>query len=72
MYVWHRDSAELVSVLAGHGPGLVNAVAWTGKGMFASASDDHTVRVWGVRPHPEAGRSATNGVADGEGLLVAA
>lgn len=50
IYVWHRDTAALVLVLPGHGPGAINAVAWNPKhaGMFASASDDRTVRIWGL------------------------
>lgn len=48
IYIWHRDTGSLVSVLSGHGAGSVNAVAWNWKrpGMFASASDDRTVRIW--------------------------
>ena len=46
VYVWHRHSGTLLEVLPGHS-GAVNAVAWCpSKSMFASASDDHTVRVW--------------------------
>jgi len=60
-----------VSVLSGHGPGLINAVAWAERGMFATASDDHTVRVWGVRPQAEAG-VRSNGAANGEGRLLVA
>jgi len=71
IYIWHRDSAELVSVLSGHGPGLINAVSWTGRGMFASASDDHTVRVWGARPTAQAGLGS-NGLAFGDGRLAVA
>ena len=49
VYIWHRHSAALLEVLPGHS-GTVNAVAWspTDPHMFASCSDDHTVRVWGV------------------------
>lgn len=46
VYVWARHSGALVDVLPGHS-GAVNAVAWhPTRCMFASASDDHTVRVW--------------------------
>lgn len=53
IYVWHRDTGNLIKVLAGHGLGSVNAVAWN-KGrrdsMFASVSDDKSVRVWEIPP----------------------
>lgn len=47
VYIWHRHSAALLEVLAGHSA-AVNAVAWgpSSAPMLASASDDGTVRVW--------------------------
>ena len=46
VYIWHRHSGTLLEVLAGHS-GAVNAVVWSpSRCMLASASDDHTVRVW--------------------------
>lgn len=48
IYVWHKETGSLIEVLNGHSEGSVNAVAWNPKHptMFASAGDDHTVRIW--------------------------
>ncbi|KAG8992009.1 hypothetical protein FRB90_001136, partial [Tulasnella sp. 427] len=52
VYIWRKETGTLVEVLSGHGKGNVNAVAWNPKevGMFASCSDDHTIRIWEAPP----------------------
>ncbi|KAG8904251.1 hypothetical protein FRB99_002035 [Tulasnella sp. 403] len=48
VYIWRKETGTLVEVLSGHGKGNVNSVAWNPKevGMFASCSDDKTIRIW--------------------------
>lgn len=47
IYVWNRETKDLIEVLAGH-VGIVNCVRFnpTVPTMFASCSDDGKVRIW--------------------------
>ncbi|KAK4768414.1 hypothetical protein SAY87_003555 [Trapa incisa] len=47
VYVWNRQSTRLIEVLSGHKM-TVNCVSWNPmrQKMLASASDDHTIRIW--------------------------
>ena len=48
VYIWHSETGVLLEALTGHGEGSVNAVDWnpTNERMFASCSDDHSIRIW--------------------------
>ncbi|CAI5997853.1 unnamed protein product [Closterium sp. NIES-65] len=66
VYMWHRDTGEVMEVLPGHS-GTVNAVSWptTRPHMFATASDDGTVRIWGLPSLVAGGLGMEVGGSDG-------
>ncbi|GJP34973.1 hypothetical protein CLOM_g19446 [Closterium sp. NIES-68] len=66
VYMWHRDTGEVMEVLPGHS-GTVNAVSWpaTRPHMFATASDDRTVRIWGLSSVAAGGHGVSGGMARG-------
>ncbi|GHJ90213.1 hypothetical protein NliqN6_6615 [Naganishia liquefaciens] len=47
VYVWHKDTGGLLEVLEGHGAAVTD-VAWNPvfSNLFASCSDDYTIRLW--------------------------
>ncbi|KIJ69067.1 hypothetical protein HYDPIDRAFT_172550 [Hydnomerulius pinastri MD-312] len=71
VYVWNRDSGALLEKLPGHGMGSVNSVAWNPRNewMFASCSDDCTIRVWEPLPCDTGGPlpSASDVMVNGKG-----
>ncbi|KAJ5981459.1 hypothetical protein N7499_001532 [Penicillium canescens] len=48
VYIWHKENGNLVETLEGHEKGCVNSISWNPRdpGMFASAGDDESVRIW--------------------------
>ena len=50
VYIWNHRVGTLIQTLRGHS-GVVNAVSWSPRGgLLASASDDHTIRIWSGDP----------------------
>ncbi|GAA5867882.1 hypothetical protein JCM1840_003474 [Sporobolomyces johnsonii] len=52
IFIYHRDTGRLLHTLTGHARTTVNAVAWnpSHRAMWASCSDDRTVRIWEMAP----------------------
>jgi WD repeat-containing protein 26 len=65
IYVWHRDTAEILETLDGHKHGSVNSVSWNpvDDGVFASCSDDGTIRIWEAPTWTSAGDSIADSSA---------
>lgn len=59
VYIWSRETAELLLKLAGHFQ-IVNSVHWHPKNpsLFASASDDTRIKLWGLLEYADAEVSA--------------
>jgi len=52
VYLWHRRQEQPIMIFSGH-TRTVNCVSWhpTLPLLFASASDDATVRIWSTADH---------------------
>ncbi|KAH9001061.1 WD40-repeat-containing domain protein [Lactarius akahatsu] len=65
VYIWDRERAVLLDVLTGHGSGSVNSVAWNPRNtqIFASCSDDFTIRLWEPSTGSGAEAESSSGLA---------
>ncbi|GAA5822786.1 hypothetical protein JCM11251_004380 [Rhodosporidiobolus azoricus] len=68
IYVYHRYTGKLLHTITGHRRTTVNAVAWNFRppasargAMWASCSDDRTVRVWEIPPAAEGSAGSVEG-----------
>ncbi|EKD13335.1 WD domain-containing protein [Drepanopeziza brunnea f. sp. 'multigermtubi' MB_m1] len=48
VYIYHKETGQLIEKLEGHGKASCNAVSWNpaNPSMFATAGDDAKVRIW--------------------------
>ncbi|OCF74989.1 hypothetical protein I204_03836 [Kwoniella mangroviensis CBS 8886] len=77
VYVWQGTAPNPIEVLSGHKE-VVNAVAWNpvaARRIFASCSDDHTIRIWQPPFDLDEGMNiendgVTGGDEDGDGMKV--
>lgn len=60
VYVWCRESTELLAKIAGHFQ-IVNSVHWHPRDptLFVSASDDSRIKLWGLVEYPDADVNVT-------------
>ncbi|EPS34943.1 hypothetical protein PDE_09908 [Penicillium oxalicum 114-2] len=58
IYVWHKENGTLVETLEAHTKECVNSISWSpvNPGMFVSAGDDKTVRMYLVGKYRKSGR----------------
>lgn len=54
IYLWNKEKGDLIEKIEGHSE-VINSVHWNpiDPFIFASASDDKSIRIWGVEEMPE-------------------
>jgi WD40 repeat protein len=52
--LWHREKGEIITKITGGHTQTINSVSWcpTDPQLFVTASDDHTLRLWGTETMP--------------------
>ncbi|KAK0130189.1 hypothetical protein ONS96_000713 [Cadophora gregata f. sp. sojae] len=61
VFIWHKETGQLIERLEGHGKASCNSVSWNpnNPSMFATVGDDAKVRIWADVDHLE--RRISNG-----------